>query len=311
MRHLIKVMCIALPVQTMFAQNASSLNDFFPLSIGMSRAYTYSSVEEKYESLLLTKLTIDSGQVRFLVLSKSEDDSLFHWLIQEHDSISHIEKSYAWWEGPDTTYTINRVSTFTLTETKSGLHRLSAIPRLALWRFPSFWTYLSSVFRTGPDVFRYSDQTEKRYLVNRHQDVISWFDSVSYYQNIGLVSAHYVTRKGPNTPYLFRSEAQLISPLVSVEGSSHNNVERFSLLQNYPNPFNAQTNISFTIPFSTHTSLVVLDLLGREVSTLTDNTLPAGHHTLQWNTNQLTTGIYFYRLTTDHFIDTKKLILLR
>lgn len=295
----------------MFAQNASSLNDFFPLSVGMSRVYTYSSVEEKYESLLLIKLTIDSGQVRFLVLSKSEDDSLFHWLIQEHDSIFHIVKSYVWWEGPDTTYTINRLSTFTLTETKSGLHRLSAIPKLALWRFPSFWTYLSSVFRTGPDVFRYSDQTEKRYLVNRHQDVISWFDSVTYYQDIGLISAHYETSKGPNTPYLFRSQAQLISPLVSAEGSSHNNVERFSLLQNYPNPFNAQTIISFTLPFSTHASVVVIDLLGREVITLANTTFPAGYHKLQWNADQVPSGVYFYQLRTDYVFESKKLILLR
>jgi len=83
------------------------------------------------------------------------------------------------------------------------------------------------------------------------------------------------------------------------------------LAQNYPNPFNPTTNISFSLAARSNVTLKVFDILGREVATLVSEELPAGTHTFQWNALNLSSGVYFYRLQTGSFTQTKKLILLR
>ena len=85
----------------------------------------------------------------------------------------------------------------------------------------------------------------------------------------------------------------------------------YELEQNYPNPFNPATTISFSLPSRSFVSLKVFDALGREVSILLAKELPAGTYSLQWNAVDLPSGVYFYRLQADDFIETKKMILLR
>jgi hypothetical protein len=83
------------------------------------------------------------------------------------------------------------------------------------------------------------------------------------------------------------------------------------LEQNYPNPFNPGTTISFSIPSKSYVSLKVFDELGKEVSGLVSEELPAGHYSRQWIARDVSNGIYFYRLQAGAFTETKKLVLLR
>jgi hypothetical protein len=85
----------------------------------------------------------------------------------------------------------------------------------------------------------------------------------------------------------------------------------FMLKQNYPNPFNPSTMISFDLPKKSFVSLKAFDVLGREAASILSEEMSAGSYTRQWNANGLPSGIYFYRLQADNFVDTKKLILLR
>lgn len=85
----------------------------------------------------------------------------------------------------------------------------------------------------------------------------------------------------------------------------------FALSQNYPDPFNPSTNISFSIPATSFVSLKVFDALGREVSVVLSEQMPAGKYSRQWNATGLPSGVYFYRLQAGSFIETKKLVLLR
>jgi hypothetical protein len=98
--------------------------------------------------------------------------------------------------------------------------------------------------------------------------------------------------------------------------------EEFSLRQNYPNPFNPRTIIEYDIPYNTtgleqiSTSLVVYDLLGREVARLVDEKLAPGKYSIVWNGMnkfgiRVASGIYFYSLSTGSFSNTRKMILLR
>jgi len=87
--------------------------------------------------------------------------------------------------------------------------------------------------------------------------------------------------------------------------------DNFILMQNYPNPFNPATTISFSLPSKSFVSLKVFDALGREVATLVNEELSAGNHSRQWNGENMSSGIYFYRLQAGSFTETKKLILLK
>ena len=91
--------------------------------------------------------------------------------------------------------------------------------------------------------------------------------------------------------------------------------KEYNLYQNYPNPFNPSTRIKYEIPKTTKVSLKIYDILGREVSTLFDETKRAGVYQITFNSFNLSTplasGIYFYRFSAGDFIITKKMILLK
>jgi len=86
----------------------------------------------------------------------------------------------------------------------------------------------------------------------------------------------------------------------------------FALHQNYPNPFNPATKISFDLPQDSRVNLVVYDLLGREVKRLVNNELKvAGRYTYDFNGSSLASGVYFYRLDTEGFTNTKRMLLIK
>ena len=94
---------------------------------------------------------------------------------------------------------------------------------------------------------------------------------------------------------------------------------RYQLMQNYPNPFNPVTTIKYSVPATSHISLVVYDVLGREIQTLINEEKYPGNYTVQFDGSDLSNGVYFYVMKADNpstnsgqsFIDTKKLVLLK
>lgn len=87
--------------------------------------------------------------------------------------------------------------------------------------------------------------------------------------------------------------------------------ESYVLNQNYPNPFNPSTVITFNIPQQSRVSIKVYDMLGREVSILANNDFSAGEHYVQFNAQNLSSGVYFYNLVSGSFSETKKMVLLK
>jgi len=85
----------------------------------------------------------------------------------------------------------------------------------------------------------------------------------------------------------------------------------YILESNYPNPFNPSTTISFLIPQAQHVSLVVYDALGREVATLVDSELGAGSHTVTFDGQNLSSGVYIYRVRAGDFVQEKKMQLVK
>ena len=85
----------------------------------------------------------------------------------------------------------------------------------------------------------------------------------------------------------------------------------FKLDQNYPNPFNPTTSIKFELPKSSHISLSVYDVLGREVSVLVNEKMEAGIHEVKFDGANVASGVYFYRLQTGDLVQSKRLLLLK
>lgn len=88
-------------------------------------------------------------------------------------------------------------------------------------------------------------------------------------------------------------------------------ISEFRLEQNYPNPFNPTTSIQFTVNDQQFVSLKIFDVLGNEVAKLINEEKPAGSYEVEFQANELTSGIYFYQLLAGSFTETKKMILVK
>lgn len=85
----------------------------------------------------------------------------------------------------------------------------------------------------------------------------------------------------------------------------------FRLEQNYPNPFNPATTISYSLPIESHVQLTVFDILGREVAVLINQTQPAGQYKLRFEAARFPSGLYFYRIKTGAFQETRRMLLVK
>lgn len=94
-------------------------------------------------------------------------------------------------------------------------------------------------------------------------------------------------------------------------GDDDNLPTEYSLQQNFPNPFNANTTLAFKLPYQSHVNLTVYDIQGRVVELLLNEEMMAGTHQVVWNASDCPSGIYLYKLETENYSETRKMILLK
>jgi hypothetical protein len=94
---------------------------------------------------------------------------------------------------------------------------------------------------------------------------------------------------------------------------SYNNEipQQYALSQNYPNPFNPTTRIKFALPESGNVILKLYDNLGKEISTLVNENLNAGQYEYEFDGSNLGSGVYYYKIFSDNFVETKKMVLVK
>lgn len=107
------------------------------------------------------------------------------------------------------------------------------------------------------------------------------------------------------------SDTVTVNFITSVEQIEDIIPESFSLSQNYPNPFNPVTTIEFDVSSPGNIELLIYDNLGNYVVTLVDDHLLSGRYSVNFDASTFSSGVYFYRLTSQDFTATKKLILLK
>lgn len=120
------------------------------------------------------------------------------------------------------------------------------------------------------------------------------------------------SRAGGNQPY---ATVYVYEP-TDVDDAGSRLPSSYALHQNYPNPFNPSTTIAFDLPRQSSVRLEVFDLLGRRVAVLADQEFAAGSHRVDWNGRAadgraVASGVYLYRLSTDHVVESRKMILLK
>ena len=147
------------------------------------------------------------------------------------------------------------------------------------------------------------------------QDIKASADSVLYkkaYWNYQLIN-NDGSNGMHNSKFAFDVLTQTQNALgfVSVEDEPTNMVISYTLSQNYPNPFNPATVINFTLPEQTNAKVIIYDALGNQIDVIADGVKPAGSYSVKWNASNNASGIYFYKLETDNFVQVRKMILMK
>ncbi len=136
--------------------------------------------------------------------------------------------------------------------------------------------------------------------------------------NDGLLTDWTFSALAINDPYIwvlrdFMGNAYF-RPLTNITAVENENLtlpESFSLHQNFPNPFNPSTKIKYSVPQSSKIIIKVFDVLGSEVATLVNEVVNSGQHTVNFNAEELASGMYLYRLSTNGFTETKKMLFMK
>jgi len=119
------------------------------------------------------------------------------------------------------------------------------------------------------------------------------------------------TRRVVTDNFPFTPEAAGRTVETAQNNSTKKVSDKYELSQNYPNPFNPTTKISFSLPKGEFATVKVFDMSGKEVAELVNGELNAGTHSYQFDGSKLSSGIYFYRINTASFTDTKRMILVK
>lgn len=127
------------------------------------------------------------------------------------------------------------------------------------------------------------------------------------YRVLTVYEDEYIPQDYSNTQKL------MVSPDLQKQKSHSNELANFNyeLYQNFPNPFNPSTRIEFELPKDGFVNLKVFDILGRELETLVDAYKNKGKYTVEFNANNLSTGIYFYEIRSNEFVVRRKMILMK
>ena len=122
---------------------------------------------------------------------------------------------------------------------------------------------------------------------------------------------HGISQGGQRTIELEKPKFETVTVSLSGAGAPDNVPGEFSLSQNYPNPFNPTTWVAYNLPAAQHVNLAIYNVLGQKVATLVDEVQQAGPQQAEWNASDVSSGVYFYRLTTEQNVETRKMLLLK
>ena len=98
---------------------------------------------------------------------------------------------------------------------------------------------------------------------------------------------------------------------IGIQEPNQPNPSHFTLYNNFPNPFNPTTTIEFSIPQTEFVTVKVYNIAGHEITTLINDELSIGNHSIQWNGSHQPSGVYIVQIESSGFVQTRKMVLLK
>jgi hypothetical protein len=155
-----------------------------------------------------------------------------------------------------------------------------------------------------PDWFFYLS-TGNAYFISNHQYLAH--TELDMYEEVWLTQHGVVNGKDD----VVEAAIEWINNTSSVEDPNNEVISAYHLSNNYPNPFNPTTMIKYHIPELSFVTLKVYNVVGNEVATLVNKEKPAGIYEIEFNAETLPSGVYFYKLQSGAFVETKKMLLIK
>jgi|GEM_PF-2943519 len=274
-----------------------------------------SGQESSIENSVIARLTVNTQLLDTLLVEPTIDGTKISTFAY------NIEKNLLALSVPSQSYTNNTIKIYDLNNQEKELIRVIDSVR---WNDSYYgvkelqWSpdckYLAIIadpfILSSGGIHIFSINENMLYDIFQPESYYGVIDNLQWFDNKNIM---YINRT-TNTLNIYD-----LSSVVSVkdETNSNNLPDDYILEQNYPNPFNPSTKIKYSIPRSTEfysvpqTTLKVYDLLGKEVATLVNEEQKAGNYEVNFDAKNLSSGIYFYRLQSGSFSQTKKLLLLK
>ena len=288
---------------SIISNQSFSQQDYFPLEVGNYWQYkvTFTDLNNlqyiyyDYLEVLNDTILIDSStsfyKIKFIQIAPYFIDSLVYF---KYDSISNSILEYREWA-----------------DNSMPLFDFSA-PLYSCW-----FTWSTLICLTNQDSVEVFGNN--RYKKHFHGGNIPDF-SFDLAEEFGPVEIFDNQSWGYTTTFKYELVYAKINRIeygqfVSVREENKQSPQEYHLSQNYPNPFNPSTKISWQSPVSSWQTLKVYDVLGNEVATLVNEYRNAGSYGVEFKStvgsHQLANGVYFYRLQTGDYVETKKMMLLK
>jgi aminopeptidase N len=183
-------------------------------------------------------------------------------------------------------------NTYNIANIGSGNYRINFVAKQ---------TQTNSVFHKMPIVLKLSFSTGADTTVRVLNDVNS--QMYSFYFNRQPTTVVF----DPNNDIVLKTATLT----VGINNESSATPTKFAVYQNYPNPFNPTTGIKFDVPKNAFVTLKIFDVLGKEVATLINEERAAGSYNVDWNASFYPSGVYFYRLESKGFSETKRMLMIK
>ncbi|MDA3871795.1 MAG: T9SS type A sorting domain-containing protein [Candidatus Marinimicrobia bacterium] len=254
------------------------------------------------EILDLKSVNVDKDTV-YQITDSLADNSIYYWKVSavDNESITETEVWKFW-----TNTELEPPEPFALLLPSNNQEGLSTTPNFK-------WNQASD--NDPNDYAVYNLVIAKDEEFNQIQLTVTGITDTTYIPSIDLDNnnIYYWKVKAVDTDSLMTaSEVNAFTVgTVSVKDKNTSIPNEYALNQNYPNPFNPTTTISYDLPNSSFVTISVYDITGNLVENLINENKEAGSYSVKWNASNISSGIYLYRLVTNDFVSTKKLVLLK
>lgn len=288
--------------------------DFFPLALGNEWTYRYLAIDD---NIFNQSAVGDSGRASYLIVSKEATPDSIVWGLRESRDI--VRTSYSYWREITIFSRVQIKDTvfFSIAEYLNGNHRIVR-PGNAEDDWRSVFCMVAQTSDTTR-IFRYVPDAEAD-TAQFSTGWRRWGTSTSpptfavrwvLQRGTGIRSVEYSTpglTGGAYRTYHKLERQTILSAAPTVTAQAPNEL---SIESNYPNPFNSSTTLSFSVGSSERVTLTIVDILGRQIADLLDDTVGPGKHLVVWNASSQSSGTYFGVVKTSRLVNYVRLLLLK